>query len=88
MPNLDPSSSANATTATGRDGVTPCGLEPGDGRQRRRHAERAVERAAAGHRVEVAADGDRAVAAGAPVRPDVAVPIELDRQPERLARAA
>ena len=26
MPNLDPSSSANATTATGRDGVTPCDL--------------------------------------------------------------
>ena len=62
-------------------------LEPGDGGERRRHAEGAVERAAAGHRVEVAPGGHGAGTALAPVGPDVAVPVWLDDEAERLPRA-
>ena len=51
-----PSSSAKSTTASVTGGVVP--LQPAERLDAREHAERPVEPAAVGHRVEVAADDD------------------------------
>ena len=91
MPNRDPSSSTNTATPIGRVGTKPRAREHVDGGQRGDHTERAVERAAVRHGVEVAAGDDPRLAVPgvrAPPGHEVADGVGLDRRGPALAQAS
>ena len=82
-PNRAPSSSANATTATGMTGAIPRARTKIDRMERRHHAEGPVERTAVGYRVEVRSGDECTLGVSAPTRghppgPRVAVAVLFD----------
>ena len=83
-PNRAPSSSAQSTSTSGRGGGSPRPAQARSTPDPRQHAERAVEPAAVGDRVDVGADDDRrggGVGALEP-RPEVAGLVDLGLDPE------
>ena len=91
-PNRAPSSSENATTATGTRGTTPRSRTIVDGGERRHHAQWPVEGAAVGHGVQVRAGDEGAARIAGPARrhpprPQVAVAVLLDVHAALLRRS-